>query len=258
MTRESMDRPPHDEFLGLPFCLLSLDQTVRLIVEQCDGPYGYVVTPNAYHLVAVREGPAHLQSIYQGARLSLCDSQIVRRLAAFEGRALPHVTGSDVVAALLAEQNVLSPDRGRKRLLVVGPDGTVLPALRARYPHVDIKIMPAPPGLAQRADLRLQVARACVQQPWDILLLCVGCPAQELIAALIATLGRRTGLALCVGASIDFVTGERARAPRWLQQLGLEWAFRLVHEPRRLWRRYLIESPKVFRIFFMARFARHH
>jgi N-acetylglucosaminyldiphosphoundecaprenol N-acetyl-beta-D-mannosaminyltransferase len=254
----SMDRPAHQEFLGLPFCLLTLRPTVRLILAQCSGPYGYVVTPNAYHLVAVRERPEQLLSIYQDARLSLCDSQIVRGLAALEGRSLPHVAGSDLVAALLAEQNGDAPEHGRKRLLVVGPDATALQALRARYPQLDVAILPAPSGLAQHADLRLQVARACVAQPWDILLLCVGCPAQELIAAQIAKLGRVAGIALCVGASIDFVTGQRARAPRLLQKLGLEWAFRLAQEPRRLWRRYLIESPKLFRIFFMDRFARHH
>jgi exopolysaccharide biosynthesis WecB/TagA/CpsF family protein len=104
--------------------------------------------------------------------------------------------------------------------------------------------------------LRLAVAHACLDRPWDILLLCVGCPAQELIARLIAQLGRPTGIALCVGASIDFLTGRQTRAPRWLQKLSLEWAYRLALEPRRLWRRYLVDSPKILRIFFATRSAR--
>jgi exopolysaccharide biosynthesis WecB/TagA/CpsF family protein len=84
----------------------------------------------------------------------------------------------------------------------------------------------------------------------------VGCPAQELIAGEIGRLGRTRGIALCVGASIDFVIGRRPRAPKWLQRCGLEWAYRLVSEPRRLWRRYLVESPRIFGIFLAARFAR--
>ena len=86
--------------------------------------------------------------------------------------------------------------------------------------------------------------------------LCVGSPAQELIAQELAELGCKSGIALCVGASIDFITGKSVRAPLWLQQLKLEWAYRLMREPGRLWRRYLIESPKIFRIFMAKRTPR--
>jgi N-acetylglucosaminyldiphosphoundecaprenol N-acetyl-beta-D-mannosaminyltransferase len=247
----------HREFLGLRFCLADLEQTLRLILAHGDGPFAYVVTPNAPHIVAVHEQPDELLPVYSGAWLSLCDSQIVRRLAALRRLALPLVSGSDLVAALLADQNSPSPRWGRQKLLVVGPDSNAEQQLRTRYPNVHVEILPAPAHLAQRADLRSQVARACEARSWDILLLCVGCPAQELIAALIAQLRRRTGVALCVGASIDFVIGRRARAPRLLQTLGLEWAYRLSQEPGRLWRRYLIGAPKLLRIFLMnGRLAR--
>ena len=100
------------------------------------------------------------------------------------------------------------------------------------------------------------MARACANRSWDILLLCVGCPAQELIAQELAAFGCKSGIALCVGASIDFLTGKCVRAPLWLQRLGLEWAYRLGREPLRLWRRYLVESPKIFRIFMAERALR--
>ncbi|HEY6258986.1 MAG TPA: WecB/TagA/CpsF family glycosyltransferase [Xanthobacteraceae bacterium] len=250
-------RPPHDEFLGVPFCLLPQNEVARLIIAQCGEPYRYVVTPNAYHVVAVHEQPEHLLPIYRGAWLSLCDSRIVRGLAALARRPLPLATGSDVVAAVLAKLDAQPPAGGRRRILVVGPDRIAELALRARYPHLDLQVLPAPRGLARRADLRLAVARACVERPWDILLLCVGCPAQELIARLIAQLGRSAGIALCVGAAIDFLTGQAARAPLWLRRLSLEWAYRLAHEPRRLWRRYLVESPKILRIFLTTRPRSH-
>jgi N-acetylglucosaminyldiphosphoundecaprenol N-acetyl-beta-D-mannosaminyltransferase len=245
--------PAHREFLGLRFCLADLDQTLRLILAHGDGPFAYVVTPNAPHIVAVHEQPDGLMPVYSGAWLSLCDSKIVRRLALLRGLALPLVTGSDLVAALLADQNSPSPRWGRQNLLVVGPDGDAEHQLRTRYPNAKVEVLSAPAQLEHRADLRLQVARACEARSWDILLLRVGCPAQELIAALIVQLGRRTGVALCVGASIDFVVGRRARAPRLLQTLGLEWAYRLSQEPGRLWRRYLIGAPKLLRIFLMNR-----
>ncbi len=249
-------QPPRVEFLGLPFCLLSQREAVHLIVARGGAPYRYVVTPNAYHVVTAHDQPQRLMPIYRGAWLSLCDSRILRALARLEGRALPLVTGSDLVAALLPALGVSDPAGGRRRLLIVGPPRATATTLRAAYPDLAFDILPAPAGLAGDAALRRAVARDCVARPWDILLLCVGCPAQELIAREIGDLGRGGGVALCVGAAIDFLTGARDRAPLGVQKLGLEWAYRLAQEPRRLWRRYLVESPKILRIFMAAHAAR--
>src|SRR5262249_1875677 len=212
--------PPHVEFLGLPFCLLNLDETVQSIVARSQESFVYVVTPNAQHVVAVHEQREVLLDIYRNAWLSLCDSQIVRGLAALEGLSLPLVTGSDLVAALLAAENARPATSRPRRFLVVGPDVAIEQTLRARYPHTSIDVLPAPLRLVQRGDLRLEVASACVQRSWDVLLLCVGAPAQEMIAALIAERGCKSGVALCVGAAVDFITGRRTRAPRFLRQLG--------------------------------------
>ena len=246
--------PAHAEFLGLPFSLLSQNEVIRLIVERSGAPYRYVVTPNAYHVVSAYEAPTRLLPIYQNAWLSLCDSRIIRALAKLERRSLPLVTGSDLVAALLADLNAGAGTP--LRILVVGPPRGTQTALRAAYPNVIFEVMPAPGALARNAELRLAVARACIKRPWDIALLCVGCPAQEMIARELAELGCKSGVALCVGASIDFLTGVRARAPRWLQRLSLEWAYRLAQEPGRLWRRYLVESPRILRIFLATRAPR--
>jgi len=253
---ERLAPPPHAEFLGLPFSLLPQAEVIRLIVERSAAPYRYVVTPNAYHVVSVHEEPARLLPVYQSAWLSLCDSRIIRALAWLDRRALPLVTGSDLVAALLAKLNADVCRRTPHRVLVVGPSRGTETALRGAYPNLTFEVMPAPGALSHSADLRLAVARACMSRSWDIVLLCVGCPAQELIARQLAELGCKSGVALCVGASIDFLTGARIRAPLWLQKLGLEWAYRLAQEPARLWRRYLVESPKIMRIFMATRSPR--
>jgi N-acetylglucosaminyldiphosphoundecaprenol N-acetyl-beta-D-mannosaminyltransferase len=245
--------PPHADFLGLRFCLLPQAEVVRRIIADAGPPYRYVITPNACHVVAAHESPDRLLPIYRDAWLSLCDSRIVRALARLERHALPLVTGSDLVAALLA---TLRHPHNAKRILVVGPRRDVATALRAAYPDLNFDILPAPAGLSQNAELRLAIARACVHRQWDIVLLCVGCPAQEQIARHIGELGRTSGIALCVGASVDFLTGARARAPLWVQRLSLEWAYRLLQEPRRLWRRYLVESPKILHIFLQERLGR--
>ena len=251
-----LDDIKHAEFLGLPFCLLTQAEVVEALTANCGAPYRYVVTPNAYHIVAAHDEPARLLPIYRAAWLSLCDSRIVRALARLDGRALPLVTGSDLVAALLARFNAHERPDTPQRILVVGPPHRTEAMLRAAYPNVIFEILPAPAALAHNAQLRLAVARACMTRRWDIALLCVGCPAQELIAQQLAGLGCKSGVALCVGASIDFLTGARTRAPRWLQKLGLEWSYRLAQEPGRLWRRYLVELPKILRIFMATRSPR--
>src|SRR5438552_8979424 len=81
----------------------------------------------------------------------------------------------------------------------------------------------------------------------------VGSPQQEMIAKEAREHPGASGIALCIGASLDFVVGRQKRAPRLLQALGLEWAHRLATNPRRLWRRYLVDGVRIFPIWFRWR-----
>ncbi len=78
--------------------------------------------------------------------------------------------------------------------------------------------------------------------------LAVGSPQQELLARHIASRPESRGCTLCIGASLAFIAGREIRAPKPLQKLGLEWGWRLAQNPSRLWRRYLVEGPKIFLI----------
>ena len=84
------------------------------------------------------------------------------------------------------------------------------------------------------------------QGPFRFCLLAVGCPQQEKLARALKTRGRARGLALCVGASIEFLTGGERRAPPWIGAIGMEWLFRLSQDPRRLAARYLLRGPRIF------------
>jgi N-acetylglucosaminyldiphosphoundecaprenol N-acetyl-beta-D-mannosaminyltransferase len=137
-------QPRHAKFLGLPFSLLHQVEVIRLITEQGGAPYRYVVTPNAYHVVTVHDEPERLLPVYQAAWLSLCDSRIVRALARLERLPLPLVTGSDLVATLLAALNVAASDHAPRRILVVGPNRAVGQMLQRIYPNLGIDVMPAP------------------------------------------------------------------------------------------------------------------
>jgi exopolysaccharide biosynthesis WecB/TagA/CpsF family protein len=78
------------------------------------------------------------------------------------------------------------------------------------------------------------------RQPARYILLCVGSPQQEMLAAQIAAAEGTTGIGLCVGSALDFVAGVKRRAPVWMQRAHLEWLHRLAREPGRLWRRTIL------------------
>jgi UDP-N-acetyl-D-mannosaminuronic acid transferase (WecB/TagA/CpsF family) len=144
----------HVEFLGLPFSLLAQADVIGAIAADCGAPYRYVVTPNAYHVVAAHEEPARLLPIYRAAWLSVCDSRIVRALARLDRLALPLVTGSDLVAALLARLNAEGRPGLPQRILVVGPPRSAEGTLHAAYPNLIFEILPAPGGLMRSCALR--------------------------------------------------------------------------------------------------------
>jgi exopolysaccharide biosynthesis WecB/TagA/CpsF family protein len=82
--------------------------------------------------------------------------------------------------------------------------------------------------------------------PFRFCFLAVGCPQQEVIAQSLQERGTALGLALCVGASLNFLTGAEMRAPRWMQRAGLEWLHRLLQDPKRMTKRYLVRGPRFF------------
>ena len=79
-----------------------------------------------------------------------------------------------------------------------------------------------------------------------LIFLAVGMPQQRVSARHIADHPQARGVVLCIGASIDFLTGKQRRAPVWVQMAGFEWLHRLLSDPRRLASRYLIECPRIF------------
>jgi N-acetylglucosaminyldiphosphoundecaprenol N-acetyl-beta-D-mannosaminyltransferase len=238
------------DFLGLAFDPLDTDAALRWLDSVEPGHcFVYVVTPNVDHLVRLdtlgRADPlgAALWQAYERATLVLCDSRILARLARWCGVTLPLAPGSDLTARLLDEVA-----RDGDRIALIGGDAPLLAALEQRYPLLRFVQHLPPMGLI-RDEAALDAAAAFGRDSAArFLLIAVGSPQQEVVAARIAALGGARGAALCIGASLDFITGRQRRAPVLVQRLGLEWAHRLGSQPRRLWRRYLVEGPRIFRM----------
>jgi len=203
-------------------------------------PYGYVVTPNVDHVIKLMDGRVDAE-VYRGATLMTCDSRILAHLARLRGKRLSVYPGSDMTADLLASDHDLT-------FGVFGPDRTAFDDLKARYPSRRFTFIEAPMLTPGTPEWDAAVKTAC-KADWDVLLACVSFPKQERFAHALRAAGRPFGVTLCVGASVDFLTGRQQRAPRLFQQLSLEWLHRLLSQPKRMFRRYVVEGPAIVGLF---------
>ncbi len=229
------------DYLGLSFDQLDEKAVAALLrARPVDAPFAYLVTPNVDHVVRLSrlDHASPEWRAYAEADWRLCDSRVLARLAALQGKALPVVPGSDLTAHLI--RDIAAPG---DRICLIGGETGDLSALRP-----DLEIVQHVPPMDLRNDeaARTAAARFAAQSGARFTLLAVGSPQQELIAAVIRAMPGARGTGLCIGASIDFLAGREARAPRWMQRLSLEWLHRLISNPRRFWRRYLVDGPRIF------------
>lgn len=233
------------DFLDMDFSPLAKSQVLKILAERPAGaPFAYVVTPNVDHIVRIQRLRSDLWPMYRSAWLNLCDSRILALLASWTGRSLLPIPGSDLTADLL--QQVVRPD---DRIAVVGGDPVMIESVRQNYGLRNLVHHNPPMGFASDPLALEQAARFAIDAHARYTFLAVGSPQQEILAYRIARSGEATGIALCIGASLQFLSGDQQRAPRWLQQLALEWLFRLLSNPQRLWRRYLVDGPLILPIF---------
>ena len=225
-------------FLGLHFDTGSIEEAARRYPRGGDltGVLGYIATPNVHHMVRMlSEEPVTLRPLYEGAWRVFCDSRVLSRLARVSGLKLPVITGSDLTADLIARaaKNGLT-------IAVIGPTDAACARLQDKYPGVRV-VSHAPRMGFIRSELEV---RECVDFVVNarapLVFIAVGRPQQEILASRIADHPQARGVGLCVGASIDFLTGAQRRAPVWIQKVGLEWSYRLLSDPQRFARRYLL------------------
>ena len=177
---------------------------------------------------------------YQGADLTICDSRIIELLAGIVDKRIKAYPGSDIV------RDFLSSQPSRPYLVgVVGPTAEQVDLLAERFPAWRFLHYPTPMMAIDSPAFDRAVDEALVGE-WDFLMICIGFPKQEAFAAALRQRGRKYGTAMCVGASVDFLVGTQKRAPVAMQRARLEWLHRLLSNPRRLWRRYLYEGPRIF------------
>lgn len=236
---------PRTRFLDLEFDPLTVDEAAAAIARRARtlGPFAYVSTPNVDHIVRMEKQP-ELAALYDNAWMNLCDSRILEAFASASYLDLPATPGADVVEGLF-RRHIAASDT----VLVIGGTEAMSAKLRERFGLKDLRWFDAPPDLRQDAKARAGCIRFIRENRAAYVFLAVGSPQQEQIAFDTRQAGDCSGIAICCGASLEFLTGTTLRAPKWMRTNRLEWLFRLCVEPGRMWKRYLVDAPRIFAIW---------
>jgi N-acetylglucosaminyldiphosphoundecaprenol N-acetyl-beta-D-mannosaminyltransferase len=244
-------RPALVDVLGVPLALTDYDQTVDWIEATVAAQRrAYLCVANVHTVMSCRED-AEVRAAVLGSDLTVPDGQpLVWALNALGHRLSDRVYGPDLMAhwceraAVTGTRTFLYGGRDQRALI------TLADKLRERFPGLSIVGGYTPPFRPLTAEEEDFVVGEINRSGADVVWVGIGVPKQEKWMAAIR--GRLDAPVLVgVGAAFDFHAGLVPQAPKWLQSIGMEWAYRLAQEPGRLWRRYLRYNPR-----FVAAFAR--
>ncbi|HCJ50109.1 MAG TPA: hypothetical protein DHW40_12405 [Microbacterium sp.] len=195
-----------------------------------------VITPNVDQVLTLEDDP-HARETFRAATLRIADGAPVVALARLLGaRGIHRITGTDLLRVASARADALG-----WRIAVVGGSEDALLALE---PHDGVTVFRLPIIRdAREDDASLPAVRALHDFAPHLVFVCLGSPKQEFWFERWQD-QLPPGVYVGAGAAVDFLAGVFRRAPRTLQVLGLEWAWRLAQEPRRLAHRYLVKGPR--------------
>ena len=208
------------------------------------GKKAYVVAINVDVVMKI-EKDAYLKSIVDNADLVLVDGKPLIWISKFYGRPLKaKVSGSDLVPILCKK----AAQKGYKIFIIGGKDGIADKAkqrLERALPKINIAGTYAPPIGFEKDKHELEHINQMISEVKpDLLIACFGCPKQE--KWIYENIGKYNAkVSICAGATVDFLAGNVKRAPRWMSENGLEWFYRFLQEPKRMFKRYFVDDVKI-------------
>jgi len=239
---------------GLPIATLDLEDAAKYLVGVARNNKECGVHLITAHTVSLCESSPELRGILQSGDLLLADSRWLEIFSGIRHKKLSQVRGADLFRALLTMTEGTSLSH-----YFVGPKNSVNQALQEKlksvFPSMHVagfSIAPMAPIPAEYVEsLTVDIKRSGASIVW----VGVGTPAQNF---LVHDLSRESGrVVLGVGAAFEFLSGLKPEAPRWVRVMGVEWLFRLLTEPKRLWRRYLWGNAVFLYALIKDRFLRN-
>jgi N-acetylglucosaminyldiphosphoundecaprenol N-acetyl-beta-D-mannosaminyltransferase len=235
--------------LGIPLALIDYNGTLDWIDAMVASEQtGYVCVCNVHAVMAAAEDTG-LRNALLRSSINVPDGQpLVWAMSALGHRLDSRVYGPELMARACAR----AATSGQRLYLYGGRNQGALVQLalnmRQRYPGIKIVGGYSPPHRPLTDEERVAVVREINASKPDVVWVGIGVPKQEKwMTEMRPTL--KAPVLIGVGAAFDFHAGLVPQAPAWMQELGLEWAYRLAHEPRRLWRRYTRYNPRFVRAF---------
>jgi N-acetylglucosaminyldiphosphoundecaprenol N-acetyl-beta-D-mannosaminyltransferase len=235
--------------LGMRVDATSHDDASRRVVRWAHEERSAYVCVASVHMVMESFDSEAFRQTVNGADLVTPDGRpLVWALKSLGVNGASQVRGTDLTTRVV--------ERAARENVPIGLYGgtpevleTFVGVLRERYPEVRVVCQIAPPFRPLTPEEDESVTREIVASGARIVFVGIGCPKQE--KWMLAHKGRIPAVMLGVGAAFDFHAGRVRQAPRWMQVAGLEWVFRLMMDPRRLWKRYARHNPRFVGLFLM-------
>lgn len=225
---------------------VSIDNMTELeFLENCQS--GIVFTPNVDHLMKLQTDEDFFIA-YGSANYKLCDSKILFFVSRFLGSPIKEkISGSDLFPAFYEHHR---NNENIKIFLLGAREGVALTAQKKINSKIgrDIIVGAHSPsfGFEKNEEECLKIIDIVNQSGATVLAVGVGAPKQEKFIYKYKDQLTNIKIFLAIGATLDFEAGNIKRAPKWLSELGMEWLYRLLAEPQRLWKRYLVHGPSFF------------
>ncbi len=216
---------------------------------------GVVFTPNVDHLMRLQWDRVFFD-VYQDATFKVCDSKIMLYAAAFLGTPLKEkLSGSDFFPAFYAYHH----NNPNIRIFLLGAaDGVAQQAqanINAKVGREIIVGAHSPSFGFEKNESECEFLIDLVNQSGaTVLAVGVGAPKQEIFIHTYRHRMPQIKIFLAIGATIDFEAGNVKRSPKWMSEIGLEWLYRLLAEPKRLWKRYLVDNPPFLWLILKQKF----
>lgn len=237
------------KFLNTEVDDLTMDEAIIEIDKLIQrGVPSYVVTPNVDHIVKL-EKDEEFKNVYKNADLILTDGMPLIWISKLKGNPIKEkVSGSDLFPKVCE----LASNKNYSVFLLGAAEGVADKAaenLRNKYKGLNVVGTYSPSyGFEKKNDEIEKIITIINECKPDILAVGLGAPKQEKFLYKYKE-KLNVPISLAIGASIDFEAGNIERAPKWMQKSGLEWFYRLCKEPKRMFKRYIIDDMKILIIF---------
>ncbi len=220
-----------------------------LHIEDCikKRKIGHVITPNVDQIIR-NEKDAYFRKICEHAELLLIDGTPLMWIAKWYGTPVKEkICGSDLMPELCA----IAAQKGYSIFLLGAAEGVAAKAaenLKKKNPGLKVAGVYAPPfGFEKNPEEINRINEILKESGADLLFVGMGVPKQDIF--IYENMNQyQIPMSFSIGATIDFEAGVQKRAPRWINKIGMEWLYRLLSDPGRMFKRYIIDDMKIFKL----------